>query len=1302
MKSNSSNMATAKTKPKLLSAGDVDSRVARRRSSYIEILGSIACELDMMLSDLCEVFPEPNHDATKTSSPVSPSGKKRQISDDVFDYISCASDDEVVNDVEEEENGGVGDIDDIPVFKKSSPSISSMVAMQMSDAARDIDLIDRLIRTHPVWYQPTTHSMAAIHMLHGQRLGSFIVHQSKEPDCMTLAVRILENTLPIVKNFTIKNTTAGVQLMGCAQVFDTVPKLIAHLCEYQENLPMALVLPKAISYAQSVQELSALGLLGPDFWTSLMNRSATLSALDMSKLSVNHHSNSYRTEMLVPVSETNESNSDDDDDDDEKIYDSDVVGSTSKIQDPFTEKVMLPKRSLTLPAGQMKFMNPAFFSQFPEAASPPEISVQRPSSLDLSSPKRPAKLTEDKSKRFPAPKGAPPPPPSNQVPAMCTQRILRDEKGRIPERFSGDYYKPYEVTRQDHIPPSSFEIYMNRLPTTMPPSNSTPPPLPPKRKSAIVSSSMKQSVDPYAAPVISIEPNPWAPQPSSDPYSSVSPLSGTPTPTARQKYTWNSGRNSLSSENSGSSQTSRNTVCSEYSTTSSRTSGAFSSDISTISAGSATSGVSSLLDNISDTSYNSNRTSIVSTTSDTPTLANQGESSNRFSLLDIQIPSVCTLNVDILQPVRTPSPSSSPRNSNHISSLSAFDPLSAPNSSGLLGNGESKSVPRSNWETFHQSVRLDKNALESLRTSSTCATRDSGSSTAFTSSSSSFSPVRESVGSSILSRDSVFTDIQDDDIPTTLDDINVPHQRQRLSALTRNSSQVSGASSGTVFSSPWDSSLWEDIMNLGGTKHQPNYPTSNESSSSALPEIKEDVAEKTSRKNSRGRSLKKGDSPKSTLKKNNDGLMTSRFYLDDDHTTLLSSEEKENETQKVSSPRRLSSGFGYMKQRFKPLLVSPMKRRKQDPSRKIQQLIIKMSTNMNSTFGSSVNNFLQCTKEGQETNPSVVMRNTRQFMDGIKHYLLQEDFQFQANLNKEKAKFSSEEPMNEDAIIEGALHKCVIKPLKSFIYKCLLTEYSRNGSIQLLNRNLKTARTKTAEELGVRPVFIPPQGASMQVLQHFFSKMYKAYSPLSMMDCLLKAVQTIYKSTQDTRPGHEAVHSMGADDFLPVFIYVLANCDAQTAEIDSDYMWGLLDPSLMLGQPGYYLTTLSSAVHVIKNLHLDDSSSEDNGIRLPCISDMQGFMKITLHDESNDAMMSKTLPITPTMTTADVCQVIAGKLDVKNSQDYALYLVVDEEERELNPTEIPQQLKANLHAKEKPYIFGYRKKSAKVVWPTPM
>ena len=72
--------------------------------------------------------------------------------------------------------------------------------------------------------------------------------------------------------------------------------------------------------------------------------------------------------------------------------------------------------------------------------------------------------------------------------------------------------------------------------------------------------------------------------------------------------------------------------------------------------------------------------------------------------------------------------------------------------------------------------------------------------------------------------------------------------------------------------------------------------------------------------------------------------------------------------------------------------------------------------------------------------------------------------------------------------------------------------FSRNGNLQQLSDNIKYARTKTPTELGVKPGILPPQGASMEVIKHFISKMQKAYSPLKKLENLLGATSTIYNS----------------------------------------------------------------------------------------------------------------------------------------------------------------------------------------------
>ena len=53
---------------------------------------------------------------------------------------------------------------------------------------------------------------------------------------------------------------------------------------------------------------------------------------------------------------------------------------------------------------------------------------------------------------------------------------------------------------------------------------------------------------------------------------------------------------------------------------------------------------------------------------------------------------------------------------------------------------------------------------------------------------------------------------------------------------------------------------------------------------------------------------------------------------------------------------------------------------------------------------------------------------------------------------------------------------------------------------------------------------------------------------------------------------------------VALLMFVLVDCGLVSAEIESDYMWGLLHPCLLAGEGGYCLSTLSSAINLLKNL----------------------------------------------------------------------------------------------------------------------
>lgn len=108
----------------------------------------------------------------------------------------------------------------------------------------------------------------------------------------------------------------------------------------------------------------------------------------------------------------------------------------------------------------------------------------------------------------------------------------------------------------------------------------------------------------------------------------------------------------------------------------------------------------------------------------------------------------------------------------------------------------------------------------------------------------------------------------------------------------------------------------------------------------------------------------------------------------------------------------------------------------------------------------------------------------------------------------------------------------------------------------------------------------------MQRISLLIHRLQDAELPLAKLDLLLMIVNTIIESTINTRG-----QALGADDFLPLLVFIVAKCGFIGAEIEAEYMWCLLQPSLLNGEAGYYLTALCSAVHVLKSF----MSSEQEG-----------------------------------------------------------------------------------------------------------
>ncbi|XP_054730490.1 protein sprint isoform X1 [Anastrepha obliqua] len=463
---------------------------------------------------------------------------------------------------------------------------------------------------------------------------------------------------------------------------------------------------------------------------------------------------------------------------------------------------------------------------------------------------------------------------------------------------------------------------------------------------------------------------------------------------------------------------------------------------------------------------------------------------------------------------------------------------------------------------------------------------------------------------------------------------------------------------GTVFSEPWDSSQWDSI----NPQDDATIASDTIHFSKCRPVVSEDdtIIEELSTK----------ESNQDTLKA-----------------------KKCNGRQKVATILRNPS------MRDREILRHPRNKlnaHNGGPGDLVRACTLQLAEDPSSTFARNIENFISCTKESREAAPQVVMRNMRQFMNGMKNYLVKHgEGKFHQEVEAARSRLKADEFLNLDAILETVMHQLVVLPLREHLYSMFVDYYKRSEDIQLLAQNVKYACGRNAADFGIRPTVTPPSTTALQMISSLLQRLQEAELPLDKLDFFLCVISTIFEAT-----GCPRGQQLGADDFLPVLVYVVAKCGFVGAEIEAEFMWGLLQPTLLSGEAGYYLTALCSAVHVLKSFMASENENGTGSLdwRSSSLPACSSVLRVIIPDECNGSLQTRTLPVRPHTTTREVCRIIAHKARITNPQDYALFKLVDGEETLLNDVECPQDVR--FAAKGKHCILAYKRIDAKIAWPT--
>ncbi|VDK19023.1 unnamed protein product [Anisakis simplex] len=173
-------------------------------------------------------------------------------------------------------------------FKQEAQTSNSF-----DDGPDQIALLERIVRTHPVWYLQHVNRSVAVHLLRPMQPGVchfplesrfssyyvakflssqkfsctfrvFIVRASSKKNSMALSIRLDNPSSADIDHYLIQTDkrTRQVHLQASPFRFKSLPLLIEHYCTHGEELQVRLSLPVAIRECPSTRQLQSIALMG--------------------------------------------------------------------------------------------------------------------------------------------------------------------------------------------------------------------------------------------------------------------------------------------------------------------------------------------------------------------------------------------------------------------------------------------------------------------------------------------------------------------------------------------------------------------------------------------------------------------------------------------------------------------------------------------------------------------------------------------------------------------------------------------------------------------------------------------------------------------------------------------------------------------------------------------------------------------------------------------------------------------------------------------------------------------------------
>ncbi|GAM17473.1 hypothetical protein SAMD00019534_006480 [Acytostelium subglobosum LB1] len=218
-------------------------------------------------------------------------------------------------------------------------------------------------------------------------------------------------------------------------------------------------------------------------------------------------------------------------------------------------------------------------------------------------------------------------------------------------------------------------------------------------------------------------------------------------------------------------------------------------------------------------------------------------------------------------------------------------------------------------------------------------------------------------------------------------------------------------------------------------------------------------------------------------------------------------------------------------------------------------------------------------------NPTSLVQNVRQFVDSIKHSILNDKSGQLQKLVESLGAREDDVPIS--ALVEKNLERAIILRAYKQLHGVISHQIAKDEAV--LQDNISKLASKSQEFFGIKSEFITQSNWQSAVLE--LKALEQIDIPYNKLDSILASARAIYNYInyeRNLKSNSQQEIFLSADDFLPIYIYVVVNSGVKDLEFTNQYLWQLCDSDRLSGEGEYYLTVFSSTLSLIRSLKMDN------------------------------------------------------------------------------------------------------------------